>query len=56
VIKDNWFVVSGEQEDDIYYIKEYFKDNQTYTLSISYPKKHSDYFNQVLGKISKSFK
>ena len=55
VLRDNWFVVSGENSEGVYYYKGIIKGGQSYFLMISYPSVHKDLMDNILPKISKSF-
>jgi len=55
VLKENWFVISGQNGNDIFYYKMIVKNNQTHFLMITYPKAQKDLFDNILPRISKSF-
>ena len=57
VKKNNWFVISGVNEDkNIFYNKSIIKNGVQFHLRITYPEKHKTYMNKILSKISNSFK
>lgn len=57
VKKNNWFVISGVNEDkDVFYNKSIIKNGVQFHLRINYPEKHKNYMNKILSKISNSFK
>jgi hypothetical protein len=56
VLKNNWYVVSGQNQQDIYYFRTFFKNGQTHYLRIEYPVSKKDIFDSLLPRISKSFK
>ena len=56
VYKNNWFVVSGQDENGIYYFKTIIKNGQTHYLAIHYPQSQKEIFDIILPRISKSFK
>lgn len=55
ILKENWFVISGQNGNDIFYYKMIVKKNQTHFLMITYPKVQKDLFDNILPRISKSF-
>lgn len=55
VKKNNWFVISGYDEQFIYYIKKYVGKGSTNTLSMMYPSNLRDKYYDVVSAISKSF-
>ena len=54
-LKDNWFVISGQDDKEIYYYKMVVKNNRSYFLMLTYPFKQKDLFDNVLARISRSF-
>jgi len=56
--KRNWYVLSGYKDDDIVYLKTYMNRNKEifYYLRISYPAKFKTEYNEIVSKVSKSFK
>lgn len=56
VLKNNWYVVSGQNEQGIYYFRTFVKNGQTHYLRIEYPVSKKDIFDSLLPRISKSFK
>lgn len=55
VLKDSWYVISGQDEEDIYYLKSYIKSGRTFCLSLHYPMMYKDIFDSILPRIAKSF-
>lgn len=55
ILGDNYFIISGQNEDGIYFIKEFIKNQQTHTLSIFYPLNEKDNFGPLIPEIVKSF-
>lgn len=56
VLKNNWYVVSGQNQQGIYYFRTFVKNGQTHYLRIEYPVSKKDIFDSLLPRISKSFK
>lgn len=57
VKKENWFVISGINEDNnIFYNKSIIKNGIQFHLRITYPEKDKTYMDKILSKISNSFK
>jgi len=56
VLKNNWYVVSGQNQQGIYYFRTFVKNGQTHYLRIEYPLSKKDIFDSLLPRISKSFK
>lgn len=59
VIKPNWYVISGHEEDGIefiFYLKSIIKNDTKYNLRIRYPKNQKARMDAILGKIAASFK
>ena len=56
VLKNNWYVISGQNEQGIYYTRTFVKNGQTHYLRIEYPVSKKDIFDSLLPRISKSFK
>ena len=56
VLKNNWYVVSGQDQQGIYYLRTFVKNGQTHYLRIEYPRSKKDIFDSLLPRISKSFK
>ncbi len=56
--KMNWYVLSGYKDNDIVYLKTYMNRNKEifYHLHISYPAKFKTEYNNIVSKVSKSFK
>lgn len=55
LLKENWFVVSGQDDDGIYYFKEIAKDDRLHSLLLQYPAEHKRLMDSILPRISKSF-
>lgn len=55
VLRGNWYVISGENDGEIFYYKEVYKNNWIYTLMITYPQRHKDLMDIILPRISTSF-
>ncbi len=51
----DWLVVSGTQDDQIYYIKEFIGTAKNNILSISYPAADQNYWNSMVNTVSRSF-
>ena len=56
LLKETYYVISGKQNNEIYYFKTLVKNGQTFYLSICYPIKQKDIFDSILPRIIKSFK
>jgi len=56
IFKDSWFVISGQDKEGIYYQKTILKNGQTHFLEIRYPETQKDIFDNILPRISKSFR
>lgn len=55
--KDNWFEVSGtNSENNVFYRKTILKDDVEYTVSVTYPKDKKQVYDEILKKITESFK
>ena len=55
--KDNWFVVSGiNEQGNIYYKKTILKNDVEYTVELVYPKAIKSEYNNVLKKVINSFR
>jgi len=57
-VKNNWFVLSGYEDEDIVYLKTYMNTDKSifYHLRISYPTKFKTKYGRLVSKVSKSFK
>ena len=56
VQKDNWFVVSGTNEEGtILYRKTILTDDVEYTLNLLYPKAKKQLYDEIVEKVTKSF-
>ena len=56
IIKQNWFVVSGEEGENIFYLKTIYNNNAFITFHVTYPKSKKHTFNSIVAAMSKSFK
>ncbi len=56
ILKDTWFVVSGTDENGIYYIKEIIKKGRIHHMTLRYPVRFRDIFDSILPRIVKSFR
>ena len=56
VSRSNWFVISGYENENIFYEKTIFRNDEFMTFEIEYPKDQKSIFNPIAAKISKSFK
>ena len=56
--KNNWFVVSGTDRENIFYKKAIYdvKDNQFINFEISYPKSKRAQYDSITAAIAKSMK
>lgn len=56
VQKDNWFVVSGtDEEGTILYRKTILTDDVEYTVNLIYPKAKKQFYDEIVEKVIKSF-
>ena len=55
VLKENWFVVSGQNSEGIYYFKEIVKGKWIHSLLLQYPTDQKDLMDNILPRVSKSF-
>lgn len=55
-LKDNWFVVSGFRNNNVFYTKQFVFNNELKVLYITYPISQKDKYDKFTEKISKSFK
>lgn len=56
VQKDNWFVVSGtDEEGTILYRKTILTDGIEYTVNLIYPKAKKKLYDEIVEKVTKSF-
>ncbi len=56
VQKDNWFVVSGTNEEGtILYRKTILTDDVEYTVNLIYPKAKKQIYDEIVEKVTKSF-
>lgn len=51
-----WYVISGQDEEGIYYCKTIIKDGKQHHLRIIYQPENKVLLDKILGRISKSFK
>jgi len=54
--KDNWFVVSGLRNNNVFYTKQFVVNGESKVLYITYPISQKDKYDKYTEKISKSFK
>jgi hypothetical protein len=54
--KDTWYVISGKNENGIFYNKSIIKNGIQFHLRIIYQEKNKHIVETLLGKISSSFK
>lgn len=56
VVKDDWGVVSGIDDDGrIYYIKQFLVEDVVYTLVLRYPQDQKSAFDSILKHVTKSY-
>ena len=55
VLQNNWFVVTGQDANGIYYLKTTVKNGQTHYLSVRYPVSQKEQFDKILPRIVSSF-
>ena len=56
VLKDNWYVLSGVDEDgNVYYRKSILHDNIIYTVIFSYPQSRKEAFDSIVKHVLESF-
>ncbi len=55
LFKRNWYVISGQNEDGIFYNKSIIKNGVQHHLRITYPINKKVLFDTILKKISSSF-
>ena len=56
VLKQNWYVISGQDEEGIFYNKSLIKNGIMHHLRINYPIQYKAQMNTVIPKVSSSFK
>ena len=56
VKKNNWYVISGKNEDGIFYNKSIIKNGIQFHLRIIYQDKNKQLVENLIGRISSSFK
>jgi len=56
VLKTDWFVISGYDNGQIYYIKKYILKNHSITLFILMPKNLKEKYDNIVTDASKSFR
>lgn len=54
--KDNWFVLSGFEGENIFYRKVYFIENQFINFEIVYPSVQREQWDAEAARLGKSFK
>ncbi len=55
VLQNNWFVITGQDVNGIYYLKTMIKNGQTHYLSVRYPVSQKERFDKILPRIANSF-
>jgi hypothetical protein len=55
VLKSKWFVVSGTDDEGVFYLKTIISDEQMHHLRISYPPEKKPEADKFLGKMAASF-
>ena len=53
--KDNWFVVSGNYNESIFYVKSILVDDTFYTLYFEYHSSETDQFDEIIKRTTKNF-
>ncbi|MCS6885472.1 MAG: hypothetical protein RMM17_02400 [Acidobacteriota bacterium] len=56
LLRQNFFVISGIEDDQVFYRKTFCKKNIIYTFEISYPAAEKPTYDAVTTKMSKSFR
>ena len=56
VLKPAWYVISGQDEEGVFYNKSIIRNKMQHHLRIQYPAVQKPIFDTLLGKISSSFK
>ncbi|MEI6950143.1 hypothetical protein V9K67_23360 [Paraflavisolibacter sp. H34] len=56
VLKPTWYVISGQNEEGIFYYKSIRKDGELHHLRLSYPPAQKALFDSTLGRIATSFR
>lgn len=56
VLKSTWYVISGQDDQGIFYNKSIIKNGVQHHLRISYPPNQKAVFDGLLSKITASFK
>lgn len=54
--KNTWFVVSGIENDKVFYQKTMFRRDQILTFRIEYPRNQRKLFDTITARIAASFK
>lgn len=54
-LADNWFVISGHENNRVFYNKTMLHDGNVLTLSIHYDKSLQSKFDSIVAAISRSF-
>jgi len=55
VIKPNWYVISGQNEEGIFYNKSIIRNGVQHHLRITYPVHEKALFDAILPRLSSSF-
>ena len=53
--KDNWFVISGNYNESIFYVKSILVDDTFYTLYFEYHSSETDQFDEIIKRTTKDF-
>ncbi len=56
VQKDNWYVISGFEGNNIFYCKTYCLKDKLITFEITYPAAQREQWDTAVNRLSKSFK
>jgi hypothetical protein len=56
ILKNNWFVISGYENDNVFYQKTIFRNEEFMTFEIEYPQDQKKAFDLIAATISKSFR
>lgn len=54
-LKDNWFVISGFQEGNVFYLKRFLVDNYLITFNFIYPETEKEKWDSVLTNMVEDF-
>ncbi|HEY5125316.1 MAG TPA: hypothetical protein VIK14_16415 [Ignavibacteria bacterium] len=56
VLESDWFVISGYDKGKIFYTKSFLRNGTLYTILMEYPESEKDKYDDLVNKLSKSFK